>query len=108
MDEKPDSSFRKYFNWPTLKDPKGTIKTETVVEKRPASKSRGDAKPIKRKKKRAMKNQLTDRVTDEDFLLLESFLLELSALETDQVIFSKKITQISLIINNYSSSSLLI
>ena len=108
MDQQLDSSFRKYFNWPTFKDPKGTIKTQTVVEKRPASKFRGDAKPIKRKKKRAMKNKLTDRVTDEDFLLLESFLLELSAPETDQVSFSRKITQISLIINNYSSSSLLI
>ena len=108
MDQKPDTSFRKYFNWPIFKDPKGTIKTQTVVEKRPASKFRGDAKPIKRKKKRAMKNKLTDRVTDEDFLLLESFLLELSAPETDQVSFSRKITQISLIINNYSSSSLLI
>ena len=108
MDEKPESSFRKYFNWPTLKDPKGTIKTETVVEKRPALKFRDDARPSKRNKKRAMKTQLTNRVTDEDFLLLESFLLEISAIETDQVIFSKKITQISLIINNYSSSSLLI
>ena len=95
MDQKPDSSFRKYFSWPTFKDPKGTIKTETVVEKRPASEFRGDAKPIKRKKKRAMKNQSTDGVTDEDFLLLESFLLELSAIETDQVIFSQKFTQLS-------------
>ena len=95
MDKKPDLSFRKYFNWPTFKDPKGTIKTETVVEKRPASEFRGDAKPIKRKKKRAMKKQLTDGVTDEDFLLLESFLLELSAIETDQVIFFQKFTQLS-------------
>ena len=95
MDKKPDLSFRKYFNWPTFKDPKGTIKTETVVEKRPPSEFRGNAKPIKRKKKRAMKNQLTDRVTDEDFLLLESFLLELSVIETDQVIFSQKFTQLS-------------
>ena len=106
MDKNPDSSFRKYFNWPTLKDPKGTIKTETVVEKRPASEFRGDAKPTKRKK-RAMKNQLTDRVTDEDFLLLESFLLELSDIEPAKVIFSQKITQISFIYN-YSSSSQLI
>ena len=95
MDKKPDSSFRKYFNWQTLKDPKGTIKTETVVEKRPASEFGGDAKPTKRKKKRAMKNQLTDRVTDEDFLLLESFLMELLAIKPAQVIFSQKITQIS-------------
>ena len=95
MDKKPDLSFRKYFNWPTLKDRKGTIKNETVVEKRPASEFGGDAKPTKRKKKRAMKNQLTDSVTDEDFLLLESFLLELSAIEPDQVIFSQKITQTS-------------
>ena len=95
MDKNPDSSFRKYFNWPTLKDPKGTIKTETVVEKRPASEFGGDAKPTKRKKKRAMKNRLMGSVTDEDFLLLESFLLELSAIEPDQVIFSQKITQIS-------------
>ena len=95
MDKKPDSSFRKYFNWPTLKDPKGTIKTETLVEKNPGFEIRSDTKPTKRNKKRAMKNQLTDRVTDEDFLLLESFLLELSAIEPDQVIFSQKTTQIS-------------
>ena len=85
MDQKPDSSFRKYFSWPTFKDPKGTIKTETVVEKRPALEVVGDAKPFKRSKKRAMKKQLTDRVTDEDFLLLESFLLEISATQSDQV-----------------------
>ena len=95
MDKKPDSSFRKYFNWQTLKDPKGTIKTETLVEKKPVFEVRGDAKPTKRKKKRAMKNQLTDRVTDEDFLLLESFLMELLAIKPAQVIFSQKITQIS-------------
>ena len=95
MDKKPDLSFRKYFKWPTLKDPKGTIKTETLAEKKPVFEVRSDAKPTKRKKKRAMKNQLTDRVTDEDFLLLESFLLELLPLEPAQVIFSQKITQIS-------------
>ena len=95
MDQQLDSSFRKYFNWPTFKDPKGTIKTETVVEKRPALKFRDDARPSKRNKKRAMKTQLTNRVTDEDFLLLESFLLELSATDSAQVFFSKKVTQIS-------------
>ena len=94
MDKKPDSSFRKYFNWQTLKDPKGTIKTETLVEKKPVFEIRGDAKATKRNKKRAMKNQLTGRVTDEDFLLLESFLLELLAIKPAQVIFSQKITQI--------------
>ena len=97
MDQQLDSSFRKYFNWPTFKDPKGTIKTETVVEKRPALalESRDDANPSKRNKKRAMKTQRTNRVTDEDFLLLESFLLELSATDSTQVFSSKKITQIS-------------
>ena len=95
MDKKPDPSFRKYFNWPTLKDPKGTMKTETLVEKKPVLEIKVDAKPTKRNKKKAMKNQLTDRVIDEDFLLLESFLLELLVIETDQVIFSQKITQTS-------------
>ena len=85
MDQKPDTSFRKYFNWPTFKDPKGTIKTQTVVEKRPTLELRGDAKPSKRRKKRAMKKQVMNRVTDEDFLLLESFLSEISAIEADQV-----------------------
>ena len=95
MDEKPDTSFRKYFNWPIFKDPKGTIKTQTVVEKRPALEFKGDAKPSKRSKKRAMKKQVMDRVTDEDFLLLQSFLLEISATEADQVCPTKKITQTS-------------
>ena len=95
MDQKPDTSFRKYFNWPTFKDPKGTIKTQTVVEKRPALEFKGDAKPSKRSKKRAMKKQVMDRVTDEDFLLLQSFLLEISATEADQVCPTKKITQTS-------------
>ena len=94
MDQKPDTSFRKYFNWPTFKDPKGTIKTQTVVEKRPALEFK-DAKPSKRSKKRAMKKQVMDRVTDEDFLLLQSFLLEISATEADQVCPTKKITQTS-------------
>ena len=86
MDQQLDSSFRKYFNWPTFKDPKGTIKTENVAEKRPALEFRDDdARPSKRTKKRAMKKQLKDRVTDEDFLLLESFLLEISATQSDQV-----------------------
>ena len=85
MDQRPDTSFGKYFNWPTFKDPKGTIKTQTVVEKRPTLELRGDAKPSKRRKKRAMKKQVMNRVTDEDFLLLESFLSEISAIEADQV-----------------------
>ena len=60
MDQKPDTSFRKYFNWPTFKDPKGTIKTQTVVEKRPALEFKGDAKPSKRSKKRAMKKKVME------------------------------------------------
>ena len=81
IDQKPDPSFKKYFDWPIYKDPKGTIKTRTVqVERRtlPSSDtSRSYFKPSKKKKRSTLKNLKTQKVTDEDFRLLESFLSEI-------------------------------
>lgn len=78
MDQTPDSSFRKYFDWPTHKDPKGTIKIETVIVKTSLSEEipRGYVRPTKKKKRMAVKTP--SKVTDEDFLLLEAFLWEIS------------------------------
>ena len=78
MDQTPDSSFRKYFDWPTHKDPKGTIKIETVIVKTSLSEEipRGYVRPTKKKKRMAVKTP--SKVTDEDFLLLEAFLGEIS------------------------------
>ena len=78
MDQTPDSSFRKYFDWPTHKDPKGTIKIETVIVKTSLSEEipRGFVRPTKKKKRMPVKTPV--KVTDEDFLLLEAFLWEIS------------------------------
>ena len=76
--ERSDPSFRKYFDWPTHKDPKGTVKTQTVLEGKlnylPLETSRGVVKP--KKKKKTLKNPLIQKVADEDFLLLEGFITE--------------------------------
>ena len=75
--ERSDPSFRKYFDWPTHKDPKGTVKTQTVLKGKPnylpLEISRG---VVKLKKKKTLKNPLIQKVADEDFLLLETFITE--------------------------------
>ena len=80
MDQRPDPSFRKYFNWPIHKDPKGTVKTRAVFEEKrtlpPLDIARSYFKPSKKKKRSTLKNHKTHKVTDDDFLLLESFLFE--------------------------------
>ena len=85
MDQRPDPSFKKYFDWPTHKDLKGTIKARTVLEEKTTPPSldptRSYFKPIQKKKKSTLKNLKTNKVTDEDFLLLESFLIEISMKE---------------------------
>ena len=85
MDQTPDSSFRKYFDWPTHKDPKGTIKIETVIVKTSLSEEipRVYVRPTKKKKRMAVKTPA--KVTDEDFLLLEAFLSEISVTGTAMV-----------------------
>ena len=90
MDQRPDPMFKKYFDWPTHKDPKGTVKARTVLEeqKTPSlDNSRSYSKPSKKKKRSSVKNLKTHKVTDEDFLLLESFILENDFKNQDQVIF---------------------
>ena len=81
MDQKPDPSFRQYFNWPTLKDPKGTLKTRTVLKEQtsslPADSSRKVCRPIKKKRKTASKTSKTSKVRDEDFLQLQAFIMEI-------------------------------
>ena len=76
--ERSDPSFRKYFDWPTHKDPKGTVKTQTVLEGKPNSLplelSSGVFKL--KKKKKTLKNPLRQKVADEDFHLLEAFINE--------------------------------
>ena len=85
--ERPDPLFRKMFSWPTHKDPKGTVKTQTVLEGLPTSltleSSRGFVRPVKKKKKTEMtlKTPLTNKVSDDDFFLLGAFILELFAME---------------------------
>ena len=77
--ERQDPSFKKYFSWHTHKDPKGTVKTQTVLEGLPTSlplePSGGFNKPMK-KKKMTLKTPSLQKVTDEDFLLLEAFISE--------------------------------
>ena len=76
--ERSDPSFRKYFDWPTHKDPKGTVKTQTVMDGTPNSlsleTSQGVVKPTR--KKTSLKTPLIQKVADEDFLLLEAFIAE--------------------------------
>ena len=89
--ERPDLTFRKYFDWPTHKDPKGTFKTQTVLLEKPRSSlplksSTGFVKPIK--KKVALKFPLEQKVSDEDFRLLEAFILESLFKKEDEVKFS--------------------
>ena len=84
--ERPDPSFRKLFYWPTHKDPKGTVKTQTVLEGLPTSLSldapRGFVRPMKKKKMRmTLQTPLTNKVSDDDFFLLGAFILELFAME---------------------------
>ena len=87
--ERPDPTFRKYFDWPTHKDPKGTVKTQTVVEGTPTSlpfkTSRGIVR--QRKKKMALKTPMMQKIEDEDFLLLEAFILEFLVPDKDPVNF---------------------
>ena len=90
MDQRPDPSFKKYFDWPTHKDPKGTVKAKTVVEEKTAQTSSSSSssrcsKPSKKKKRSIVRNLKIHKVTDEDFLLLESFILEHSFKNNDQV-----------------------
>ena len=84
--ERPDPSFRKLFYWPTHKDPKGTVKTKTVLEGLPTSLSldapRGFVRPMKKKKMRmTLQTPLTNKVSDDDFILLEAFIVELLAMK---------------------------
>ena len=77
--ERPDPLFRKLFDWPTHKDPKGTTKTQTVwglQTSSPSDSSRGYDRPIKKKKRIISKTPLAQKVADEDFLLLQDFVLE--------------------------------
>ena len=78
--ERPDPMFQKYFAWPTRKDPKGTVKNN-VLEVRttslPVPKSRGQITPSKKKIRRTINAGRTKATTDEDFILLESFLAEI-------------------------------
>ena len=88
--ERPDPTFRKYFDWPTHKDQKGTFKTQTVLEGKPTSlplkSSKQFVKPMK--KKVALKFPLKQKVADEDFLLLEAFISESLVTKEDKVKFS--------------------
>ena len=87
--ERPDPTFRKYFDWPTHKDQKGTFKTQTVLEGTPTSlplkSSKRFVKPMK--KKVALKFPLKQKVSDEDFLLLEAFISESLVTKEDKVRF---------------------
>ena len=88
--ERPDLTFRKYFDWPTHKDPKGTFKTQTVLLEKPQSSlplksSTGFVKQMK--KKVALKFPLEQKVSDEDFCLLEAFISE-SLFNKEEVKFS--------------------
>ena len=77
--ERPDPLFRKLFDWPIHKDPKGTTKTQTVLglpTSFPSESSRGYDGPMKKKKRTISKTPLTQKVADEDFLLLQDFILE--------------------------------
>ena len=87
--ERPDPTFRKFFEWPTHKDPKGTVKTETVVERTPTSLPFQTSRAIvrQRKKKMALKTPMMQKIEDEDFLLLEAFILEFLVPDKDPVNF---------------------
>ena len=87
--ERPDPTFRKYFEWPTHKDPKGTVKTQAVLEGTATSLPFGTSREIvrQRKKKMPLKTPMIQKIADEDFLLLEAFILELFVPEEDQVNF---------------------
>ena len=98
--ERPDPSFGKMFYWPTHKDPKGTVKTQSVFEGLPTSSplesTRGFIKPKKKKMRMSLKASFTNTVSDDDFLLLEAFILEKFAMKeprngnqkfNDQVVF---------------------
>ena len=89
--ERPDPTFRKYFDWPTHKDPKGTVKNQTVLLEAPQSSlpfksSRGFVKPMK--KREALKFPFKQKVADEDFRLLEAFISESFVTKKDKVKFS--------------------
>ena len=77
--ERPDPLLRKLFNWPTHKDPKGTVKTQTVLglpTPFPSESSRGYVRPMKKKRRMVSKTPLAPKVADEDFLLLQAFIQE--------------------------------
>ena len=77
--ERADPSFRKYFCWDTHKDPKGTVKTQIVSgipTTLPSESSKAYGRPMKKKKKKAFKTRLEQKVADEDFLLLQAFISE--------------------------------
>ena len=89
--ERPDPTFRKYFAWQTHKDPKGTFKTQNVLLEEPPTSlplksSKRFVKPMK--KKVALKFPLKQKVSDEDFLLLEAFISESLVTKEDKVKFS--------------------
>ena len=88
--ERPDPLFRKMFNWPTHKDPKGTVKNQSVFEGLPRSfpseSSRGYVRPMKKKRRMVSKTPLAPKVADEDFLLLQAFIQEYFGSE-NQVFF---------------------
>ena len=80
--EQPDPSFRKYSNWPIMKDPKGTKKPNPMTGPKKTfmeELSKHDlTRPIMKRKAYAQHTSSPSRhVTDGDFLLLESFLSDL-------------------------------
>ena len=88
--ERPDPTFRKYFEWPTHKDPKGTVKTQAVLEGTATSLPFGTSREIVRQRKKKMmmmKTPMIQKIADEDFLLLEAFILDIWDQEKDQVNF---------------------
>ena len=85
--ERPDPTFRKYFEWPTHKDPKGTVKTQAVLEGTATSLPLEKSREIfrQRKKKMPLKTPMIQKIADEDFLLLEAFISDFWDQEDDQV-----------------------
>ena len=80
--EQPDSSFRKCFDWPILKDPKGTKKPKPSIEPKnifieDLSKQILTRPKMKRKASVQSSSSTSRHITDEDFFLLESFLSDL-------------------------------
>ena len=92
MDQRPDPSFRQYFNWPTNKDPKGTVKTRSVLEEVPISvkSSRSVVCLDKKRKKEVLHTPWKQRVSDEDFLLLKSFISKYFGQTEQDVIIKRK------------------